>query len=85
MLIQEREFLRGVRIGGQQPFFLIAGPCVIESRSMLEQVCERMKSLCEELGILYIFKSSFDKANRSSIDSSRGPGIEEGLRELEYI
>ncbi|MCB1315139.1 MAG: 3-deoxy-8-phosphooctulonate synthase, partial [Leptospiraceae bacterium] len=49
------------------------------------QVCERMKSLCEELGILYIFKSSFDKANRSSIDSSRGPGIEEGLRELEYI
>ncbi len=85
MLIQEREFLSGRKIGGRQPFFLIAGPCVIESRDMLKRVCETMKKLCDELGILYVFKSSFDKANRSSHDSRRGPGIEQGLRDLESI
>lgn len=85
MLIKEREFLAGKKIGGREPFFLIAGPCVIESRDMLKRVCETMKALSEELGILYIFKSSFDKANRSSHDSKRGPGIEEGLRDLESI
>ena len=85
MLIKEREFLAGKKIGGREPFFLIAGPCVIESRDMLKRVCETMKKLSEELGILYIFKSSFDKANRSSHDSKRGPGIEEGLRDLENI
>lgn len=85
MLIKEREFLAGKKIGGREPFFLIAGPCVIESRDMLKRVCETMKTLSEELGILYIFKSSFDKANRSSHDSKRGPGIEEGLRDLESI
>lgn len=81
----EREFINGSRIGGKQPFFVIAGPCVIESRDMLARVCERMKSVCDELGIVYIFKSSFDKANRSSVDSPRGPGLEEGLKHLEYI
>ncbi len=85
MLIKEREFLAGKKIGGREPFFLIAGPCVIESRDMLKRVCETMKKLSEELGILYIFKSSFDKANRSSHDSKRGPGMEEGLRDLESI
>ncbi|MBL8021617.1 MAG: 3-deoxy-8-phosphooctulonate synthase [Leptospirales bacterium] len=84
-LIKEREFLSGKKIGGTQPFFLIAGPCVIESRDLLKRVCEPMKKLCDELGIVYIFKSSFDKANRSSVDSKRGPGIEEGLRDLEAI
>jgi len=84
-LIEEREFLNGRKIGGKHPFFLIAGPCVIESRDLLARVCEPMKALCEELDILYIFKSSFDKANRSSGESKRGPGLEEGLRDLEYI
>ncbi len=85
MMITEREFLNGRRIGGDQPFFLIAGPCVIESRDMIARTCEIMQELCEELGILYIFKSSFDKANRSSVDSPRGPGIDEGLAHLRYI
>lgn len=84
-MVRERDFLGGSKIGGSQPFFLIAGPCVIESREMLAQVCERMLPVCQELGIPYIFKSSFDKANRSSSDSPRGPGLEAGLRDLEYI
>lgn len=84
-MIQEREFLSGRKIGGREPFFLIAGPCVIESRDLLARVCESMQRLCDELGILYVFKSSFDKANRSAVDSKRGPGMEEGLRDLEYI
>ncbi len=84
-LITERDFLGGRRIGGKAPFFLIAGPCVIESRDLLMRVCEPMKKLCDELGILFVFKSSFDKANRSSHDSRRGPGLEEGLRDLEHI
>lgn len=84
-LIKEREFLRARTIGGKEKFFLIAGPCVIESRDLLMRVCEPMKKLCDELGILFIFKSSFDKANRSSHDSRRGPGLEEGLRDLEYV
>lgn len=85
MMIQKREFLQGRQIGGAEPFFLIAGPCVIESRELLSRVCETMLKLCQELGILYIFKSSFDKANRSALDSPRGPGLQEGLRDLEYI
>ena len=84
-LASERSFLNNKKIGGNHPFFLIAGPCVIESRDLLSRVCESMKELCDELGILYIFKSSFDKANRSSADSPRGPGLDEGLRHLEYI
>lgn len=85
MRLRERNFLGDFRIGGKEPFFLIAGPCVIESRDLLMRVCEPLKKLCEELGLLYIFKSSFDKANRSAIDSRRGPGLEEGLRELEHV
>ena len=85
MQIKSRSFLNGSSIGGTQPFFLIAGPCVIESRELLYQVCEPLKKLCSELGIQYIFKSSFDKANRSAIDSRRGPGLEEGLRALESV
>lgn len=85
MLIKPRPFLNKTTIGGDAPFFLIAGPCVIESRDLLCKVCEPMLKLCQELGICYVFKSSFDKANRSAIDSPRGPGLEEGLRDLEYI
>lgn len=84
-MIQEREFLNGRRIGGEQPFFLMAGPCVIESRDMLAQICERMLGVAQELDITYVFKSSFDKANRSSADSKRGPGMQEGLADLQYI
>ncbi|MBI3395350.1 MAG: 3-deoxy-8-phosphooctulonate synthase [Spirochaetia bacterium] len=85
LMVTEREFLAGAKIGGQNPFFLIAGPCVIESRSLLDRVCGTMLPLCRDLGIPFVFKSSFDKANRSSGDSRRGPGIDEGLRDLEYI
>ena len=84
-MISERPFLANSKIGGEHPFFLIAGPCVIESRDLLARVCETMREVCDELGITYVFKSSFDKANRSSFDSRRGPGLEEGLRDLEYI
>ena len=85
MKIKPRSFLNGVNIGGDAPFFLIAGPCVIESRDLLCQVCETMLKICQKLNICYIFKSSFDKANRSAIDSKRGPGLDKGLRELEFI
>ncbi|MGN0448840.1 MAG: 3-deoxy-8-phosphooctulonate synthase [Ruminococcus sp.] len=66
-------------------FKLIAGPCVIESEEMVMSIAERMKSITDKLGIPYTFKASFDKANRTSINGKRGPGIEEGLRILEKV
>lgn len=72
-------------IGLEHPFFLIAGPCVIESQDSILRIAETMKTVTEKLGIPYLFKASYDKANRSSIDSYRGPGIEEGLRMLERV
>jgi 2-dehydro-3-deoxyphosphooctonate aldolase (KDO 8-P synthase) len=66
-------------------FTLIAGPCVIESRDLAYEVAERVKVITDRLGIRYIFKASFDKANRSSGDSYRGPGVEEGLAVLAEI
>ncbi|GBF49043.1 2-dehydro-3-deoxyphosphooctonate aldolase [Leptospira ryugenii] len=83
-LVSEREFF-GRKIGGRSPLFLISGPCVMENQDLLDRVCGEMKEICEELNIVYIFKSSFDKANRSSIGSYRGPGIEEGRRLLDFI
>lgn len=74
-----------ISIGGNKPFVLIAGPCAIESEKMVMQVAEKLVSHCSELNIPYIFKSSFDKANRSSIHSNRGVGMEEGLRILEKV
>jgi len=65
--------------------FLIAGPCVIEDESVTFETAERLKTICSALGISFIFKSSFDKANRTSISSFRGPGIERGLRILADI
>jgi 2-dehydro-3-deoxyphosphooctonate aldolase (KDO 8-P synthase) len=82
--ISEREFL-GKKIGGKNPFFLIAGPCVMESRDLIDRVCGEMLEITTKLKIQYIFKSSFDKANRSSIHSYRGPGLSEGVKNLEYI
>lgn len=64
-------------------FSLIAGPCVIESEEMVLRIAEKMKGITERLGIEYYFKASFDKANRTSLKSYRGPGIEEGLRILQ--
>ncbi len=75
----------GRTIGLDQPFFLIAGPCVIESEELQLRTAERLKAITDKLGILFLFKSSFDKANRSSGTSFRGPGIDEGLRILEKV
>ena len=71
--------------GIDQPFFLIAGPCVIESESLAMESASYLKKVCSELDINFIYKSSFDKANRTSADSFRGLGIEEGLRILEKV
>jgi len=77
--------LCGFRAGLEQPFFLIAGTCVIESEQMALDVAGRLKEITGKLKIPLIYKSSFDKANRSSSKSYRGPGLEEGLRVLEQV
>jgi len=74
--------LCGFEVGPDRPFFLIAGPCVIESEALVMEIAGRMRELTGELGIPYIFKASYDKANRSSKGSFRGPGMEAGLRIL---
>jgi 2-dehydro-3-deoxyphosphooctonate aldolase (KDO 8-P synthase) len=71
--------------GIEHPFFLIAGPCVIESEVLALDSASYLKKVCEELNINFIYKSSFDKANRTSSDSFRGLGIEKGLRILEKV
>src|SRR5256714_3000206 len=77
--------LLGRPVGLDQPLFLIAGPCVVESEELQLRTAERLKSITDRIGVQFIFKSSFDKANRSSGASFRGPGIEEGLRILEKV
>jgi 2-dehydro-3-deoxyphosphooctonate aldolase (KDO 8-P synthase) len=77
--------LCGFEVGLSAPFFLIAGPCVIESEELALSTSAELKKITAELGIPFIYKSSFDKANRSSADSFRGPGIEEGLRILQKV
>jgi 2-dehydro-3-deoxyphosphooctonate aldolase (KDO 8-P synthase) len=72
-------------VGLEDPFFLIAGPCVIESEAMAVEVAGRLRDITAGLGIPFIYKSSFDKANRTSAKSFRGPGLEEGLRILEAV
>lgn len=72
-------------VGLDQPFFLICGPCVIESEQLAIDTAGFMKEMTDRLGIPYIYKSSFDKANRSSSKSFRGPGLEEGLRILQKV
>ena len=71
--------------GIDHPFFLIAGPCVVESESLAMETANYLKKVCSELNINFIYKSSYDKANRTSADSFRGLGIEEGLRILEKV
>ena len=72
-------------VGLDQPFFLIAGTCVIESEQMTLDTAGKLKEITDELNIPFIYKSSFDKANRSSLGSFRGPGIEKGLQILEKV
>ncbi|TQV64057.1 MAG: 3-deoxy-8-phosphooctulonate synthase [Halothiobacillaceae bacterium] len=77
--------LCGFEAGIDQPLFLIAGPCVIESEKLILETAATLKEMTARLGLPFIFKASFDKANRSSAGSFRGPGIEEGLRILERV
>ena len=77
--------LCGFEAGLDRPLFLIAGPCVIESEQLVLDTAGRLRELTSELGVPFIFKSSFDKANRSSRESYRGPGLEHGLRILEQV
>ena len=77
--------LCGFDVGLDQPFFLIAGPCVIESQQLQLDVAGQLKEITTALGIPFIFKSSYDKANRTSGKSPRGPGIDEGLRILSEV
>ena len=74
-----------IRVGPDQPLLLLAGPCVLESGEMAWEIAREMKAVTERLGISYVFKASFDKANRTSLDSFRGPGLEKGLRQLGRI
>ena len=71
--------------GARQPLFLISGPCVIESEALVMEVAEKLVGVTGRLGMRYVFKASFDKANRTSGGSFRGPGMEEGLRILEQV
>jgi 2-dehydro-3-deoxyphosphooctonate aldolase (KDO 8-P synthase) len=75
----------GFEVGLDQPLFLIAGPCVIESEKLAMQTSAELRTMTERLGVNFIYKSSFDKANRSAGDSFRGPGMEEGLRILQKV
>jgi len=77
--------LCGFEVGLDQPLFLLAGPCVIESEQLAIDSAGQLKEMTERLGIPFIYKSSFDKANRTSVDAYRGPGVEEGLRILAQV
>jgi len=77
--------LLGFEVGNREPLFLIAGPCVIESEAMALRVAEELKALTTRLGVPYVFKASFDKANRTSAKAPRGPGLAEGLRVLAKV
>jgi len=72
--------LAGFEVGIDRPLFLIAGPCVVESEALVQEVAGTLKEITVALGVPLIFKASFDKANRSSGASFRGPGIESGLK-----
>src|SRR5712692_6411983 len=77
--------LGALRLGGGNPLFLIAGPCVIESEAHARMMAEKVAKIAADAGMPYIFKASYDKANRSSLKSFRGPGPKEGLRILGTI
>ena len=77
--------LTGFEVGADQPFFLIAGPCVVEGETLTQEIAGKLVEITGRLGIPLIFKASYDKANRSSVKSFRGPGIEAGLKILEGV
>ncbi len=79
------EIVPGVRVGAGEPLLVMAGPCVIESEALCLDVASHLKQICAELGLNYVFKASLDKANRTSLDSFRGPGFEAGLPILETV
>ncbi|HFQ80355.1 MAG TPA: 3-deoxy-8-phosphooctulonate synthase [Desulfobacterales bacterium] len=74
-----------IEVGPGRPFLLLAGPCVLESEGLAREVAAELALICRRLGISYVFKSSFDKANRTALNSFRGPGLERGLRTLARI
>jgi len=74
-----------IKVGGGEPFVLIAGPCVIESEKLARKVARSLKEMTAELGIPFVFKSSYDKAIRTSVRSFRGPGLDRGLKILQAI
>src|SRR5258708_25971877 len=81
-----REIVLGsLRLGGGNPLFLIAGPCVIESETHALVMAQKIAKVASDAGVPYIFKASYDKANRSSVKAFRGPGLKEGLRILAKI
>ena len=82
MIITREIVLGSLRLGGANPLFLIAGPCVIESEAHACKIAEQVAGIAADAGVPYIFKASYDKANRSSVKSFRGPGLTEGLRIL---
>ena len=77
--------IRNIVIGGNNPPLIIAGPCVIENEDITFQAAQKLKEICGSVGLPFIFKSSFDKANRTSVTSFRGPGLEKGLRLLAEV
>ncbi len=77
--------LAGFEVGADRPLFLIAGPCVVETEALAVETAGQLQEITRRLNIPFVFKSSYDKANRSSLKSYRGPGIEEGLRVLESV
>jgi 2-dehydro-3-deoxyphosphooctonate aldolase (KDO 8-P synthase) len=85
MTLSKTFSVNSIRFGGNAPLFLIAGPCVIESEAHATSMAERLAAIASELGVPYIFKASYDKANRTSLSSFRGPGLQEGLRILKNI
>jgi 2-dehydro-3-deoxyphosphooctonate aldolase (KDO 8-P synthase) len=74
-----------IKIGGNNPFVFIGGPCVIETEELTSYICEELKKICSEIEIPFIFKTSYDKANRSSVKSYRGPGLKKGIEILKKI
>ena len=77
--------LKNIKIGGPNPIIFILGPCQIENRDHSLMIAEKISNICEKISAKFIFKSSYDKANRSSINSARGVGLEEGLKILQEI
>ena len=82
---QKKVKIGGFEIGNKLPLSLVCGPCQIESREHAIMIASNMVEITKKLGINYVFKASFDKANRTSINGARGVGIEEGMRTFEEI